>query len=486
MPDCSPLPAAELTNPVILGDGTPGSVSQAMLQAALDGGGPVLIDQGAQPSTITLSSELIVRGDGVLAGAGLITLDGQNNTGLIRLENPNNLSYHFVVQGLRLRNARKNSESGAAIFKPVGGPWQAVDLTVINSHFTDNTAIAVDQDGGGGAIYAIGLNRLSIGGTVFDGNRGSNGGAVYSLGSREIKIVDSSFNNNIATGFNGNPGNGGNGGAMGVDGAERQVVICRSDFIDNQANAFGAGFFTVMYDTISLSAFEDVNFIRNLNPGDFGFAAGAYLQGGPFRLRRTSFIDNQANSVGGLFLGPQASGEIVNSTFYGNIARTGLAGAISIDSSVVATIAHSTVANNHAPGDVGFVGGIQVSASNQITMSNTLLANNTGGNVFNPWNIRNTVADGGGNMQFPRQRPNGQDEVPATASVIWDDPLLENAADNGGMTLTMALPAISPAIDLASGSPSIPQDQRGVSRLGPADIGAYEFTSDTLFTSSFE
>lgn len=484
--NCSPVESLPLIDPIILGNGTPGSVTQNDIQAALDQGGSIFIDQGISPTVISVTKALIVRDNVLLDGGGLVSLDGGNSARIIQLENPQNINFTLTLQNLDLINGRRISASGGAIFKEPGGPWQAINLRIINSRFINNHGIQVEQDGGGGALYATGLRDIIIANADFVGNSGSNGGAFYSLGSQRIKIVDSLFQGNNATGNSGNPGNGGNGGAMGVDGAEREVVICRTDFINNSGNAFGAGFFSVMYDTISLSSFTDVLFANNANPGGFGFAGGAYIQGGPFLFDRVSFIDNQADGVGALFLGPNANGLIVNSTFHGNIARTSLGGAMSIDGSVVASISHSTIVGNHAPGPVGFVGGIQVPAANQITLRNSILANNTGGNEFNPWNIRNPVNDGGGNLQFPRQRPNGQDEVPATPSVIWADPLLGTPADNGGDTPTIALNANSPAINAGIGLPSTPADQRGVARLGTSDAGAYEFGSDVLFSSGFE
>jgi hypothetical protein len=54
------------------------------------------------------------------------------------------------------------------------------------------------------------------------------------------------------------------------------------------------------------------------------------------------------------------------------------------------------------------------------------------------------------------------------------DPLLEPLANNGGITLTHALQAGSPAID--RGDPAAPpKDQRGYGRVGVPDVGAFEF-----------
>ncbi len=297
-------------------------------------------------------------------------------------------------------------------------------------------------------------------------------------------MVNSEFIENEATGDGGNPGNGGNGGAIGIDGAERTAIFCGNQFIDNLSNAFGGAFFSVMYDNLSLSSFDHCLFDGNQNPTNSEFAGAAYIQGGPFSIRNCLFKDNQAEASGALFLGPGASGEIVNSTFNGNIARGSLGGAMSISQSVVMDITHCTIEGNSAPDTDSFAGGINVANPNNVTMSNTILANNTGGNVWNPWNILNTVGDGGGNIQFPATRPNGQGEVPATATVLWADPLLGPLVDNGGFSETMAFGAGSPAHDAGVGG-VIPTDQRRFGRVGQHDVGAWE-NSTLLFADGFE
>jgi len=483
--DCLATETKSSSGGQVLGNGTPGSVNTNMIQNALNIGGPIRFSLGNNPVQINLTASLNVTKDTVIDGGGLVTLSGQNQRRIFLIENPNNDEYIFTLQNMTLIEGFTANESGAAIFKPSGGPWQAVSLEVINSHFENNHAIHVDQDGGGGAIYAIGMDEVLVSHSIFKNNSGSNGGAFYSLGSDVIRITDSIFDGNIATGNSGNPGNGGNAGAIGVDGGERTVNICRSQIINNEANAFGAGFFTVMYDQNSLTAFTDVLFENNINSQDFGLAGGAYIQGGPFMIDRSSFIGNQARGAGGLFFGPDANGEMVNSTVYGNIATNTLGGGISIDSTADVTLRHVTIVNNHAPCDVCFAGGISIGASNQTQMYNSILADNTGGNVFNPWNILNPIG-GSDNLQFPQQRPNGQTEIQATTNTLWSDPMLEAPANNGGLTPTAAIDTNSAAIDLAIQAQSTPSDQRGRPRHMNADLGAYERQADLIFMDGFE
>ena len=490
--DCQVLVPANTNGAIVLGNGTIGSVTTAMIQSALNIGGVIKFNQGNSPSTINLDNELTVTSETVLDGESLITFNGINQHRIVHIENPNNINYTLTVQNLRMINGNSGtngdlSNSGGAIFKQSGGPWQAVNLNVINVEFNNNHAIQVHQDGGGGAIYVVGMDNVLISSSIFTNNSGSNGGAFYSLGSKNIRITDSLFDNNQATGNGGNPGNGGNAGAIGVDGGERNISICRSQIINSSSNAFGTGFFSVMYDTNSLTAFVDTLFENNINSGDLGLGGGAYIQGGPFIIKGSSFIDNQSPGAGGVFFGPDANGTFTNSTVFGNIATLSLAGGLSISSSAVVNMNHLTIVANEAPCSVCFAAGISLSQANQVTMSNTIIANNIGGNIFNPWNIRFSVADGGGNLQFPQQRPNGQNEPPATATVIWGDPLLNIPLYNGGDTPTMSLNPASPAVNQANSQNTTPFDQRGSSRYQGSDIGAFEIAgSDLIFLNGFE
>ncbi len=477
---CPAVTPDTLVDPIVLGNGTPGSVTAAQIQAALDAGGPILFDVGASPTTIALSTTLRIDHPVVLDGGGVVTLSGGGARRILEITNTQNQVYSITLQNIAFANASTPAGRGAAIFKETGGPWQAVSLKLVNCAFRDNTAMLGGQDDGGGALYATGMAHVQIGNCTFSGNRGSNGGAVYSLGSQQVTIVDSLFSANQATGTGGNPGSGGNAGAVGIDGQARLVDICRTRFVSNTSNAYGSGFFSVMYDYdlggTSRTRFEDVTFDGNRQLSSAQFAAGVYVQGGPFAFERVSFVRNEANGYTGLFLGPDATGTIRNATFVGNVARQGLGAALAVNTARLVSIVNTTIANNVAT--AAFAGGISVGSSNQLRLTNVILANNTGGNIWVNWNIQNPAAqDGGGNMQWPVSRPSGGGaETPATPGTAFADPLLAgSAADNGGAVPTIALAATSPARDSGVSGAAVPEtDARGVARQGGPDRGSYE------------
>ncbi len=474
----------------VLGNGQPGSVTRAQLQAALAAGGAIRLAIGA--SVLDVDQELVVSRETVLDGNGAI-LSGTGSGRILRVTNPGNATYAFTLLNTTVRGGRTPAGSGAGLFKPSGGPWQAVSIRVFDSRFTDNHAIQTAQDDGGGGLYVIGADALELVRTTIDNNRGANGGGVYTLGTRTINLFDTVLAGNQATGTGGNPGNGGNGGGLGVDGAQRNINLCRSRLLDNTANAYGGGLFTVAYDQASFVRLRQSTVQGNNSAGaSNAHTGGVYLQGGPFEIDASTFRDNQAAGYGGLALfdhgGTTASGLIVNSTFTGNRARTGLGGAINMAASGGVTIQNTTLADNRAECPVCFAGGIANAAGRPLALRNVLFRNNTGGNTFNPWTLLNAPVAGSNNIQWPQVRPGsgGQQEAAVTTGAVYADVALGPPADNGGPTQTLALPFPSPAIDAGTGTGTPALDQRGRPRHGAPDIGAYEREPDLLFASGFQ
>jgi hypothetical protein len=129
-----------------------------------------------------------------------------------------------------------------------------------------------------------------------------------------------------------------------------------------------------------------------------------------------------------------------------------------------------------------------VHALDQISVKNTIIANNTGAAPAN-CSSAPLMNDLGNNLEFP-----GTSCGFDLASDVRANPLLGTLADNGGPTRTIAPATGSPARDAGDDAACGPapvsnQDQRGASRSVGAgahcDIGAYEraplsFTDDPL------
>lgn len=195
---------------------------------------------------------------------------------------------------------------------------------------------------------------------------------------------------------------------------------------------------------------------------------------------------------------------VMNSTFSGNqagIKAEGLGGGIRTGCSCTSEIANSTISGNHAARHGG-----GIAAGGNAWIANCTITNNevkSGGGAL--WirdqvRLENTIIAGnssGGDCVF-----GGQGGLQGTGSLVvsqnnWIEDgschagfsgalALEPLADNGGMTLTHALLAGSPAVDAVPASSCVfPTDQRGMlrpvgysSQFPACDIGAFELQSD--------
>lgn len=205
-------------------------------------------------------------------------------------------------------------------------------------------------------------------------------------------------------------------------------------------------------------------------------------------IKNCEFSANIAADGGAISTG--GSLEVESSLFYNNTAHregsaNGGGGAIAVSGGVV-TLTNSTFVSNYSPLEGGaLANGADLSVTNctfayntsqmggtihntsQLTLTNSIIANSMwSGNCFG-WG---TINDGGGNLRWP-----ASDDSCGVGE--FGDPQLEPLADNGGPTLTMALPLGSPAIQLAATNcPAV--DQRGMARnlpSGRCDAGAFEW-----------
>ncbi|MCI5137767.1 MAG: hypothetical protein D3922_04980 [Candidatus Electrothrix sp. AR1] len=182
-----------------------------------------------------------------------------------------------------------------------------------------------------------------------------------------------------------------------------------------------------------------------------------------------------------------------NSTISGNTKAIGSSysygGGINVTQYSIVTINNSTISDNKAD---TFGGGIYCAKSSTITLNNSIISGNSakvaGNEIYNHYNSCTIEADnynlfGHNNITddeaFEYFTP-GSSDINATSDGT-NTPLadiLSPLADNGGSTLTHALPIQSPAIDLdPSCETNLLTDQRNTSRPfnSSCDAGAYEY-----------
>ncbi|PTX99932.1 hypothetical protein DB346_19170 [Verrucomicrobia bacterium LW23] len=193
---------------------------------------------------------------------------------------------------------------------------------------------------------------------------------------------------------------------------------------------------------------------------------GLYAYGSTVWIDNSTFYDNSSYNYGGAIEAVNLNLlAITNSTFTGNDSQYG--GALDLDNSPTLII-NSTIAGNWVIGDADGAG--IYSYNSNVQVQNSIVANNIG-----DADVANNFVDLGGNLIGNRGTSVGWTTstlVGTSASPI--DALLSPLGNYGGPTKTMALLPGSLAINggIASGAPAT--DQRGQTRVGNVDIGAYE------------
>ena len=443
-------------------------MTEAAIQAALSRGGTIVFNAGG-PVTVPITSQLLVTRNVIIDGGAKVTLDGG---GASRIFYAPYGGASLQLQNMTLQNASTVAKGlrGGAVYVFQG------TFIAINVAFQNNAAAPSGKDVGGGAVYQFECSKCVYSGCTFTGNTGSNGGAIGSLGLDFI-VYGCTFTNNTATGIGG--ATGGSGGAIYVDGVSygtpnHVFKVGHSTFKGNSGDLMGGGVFCYLYPgTGSSASIDTTTFDSNALNGTGGFGGGLYVQNETLTLVCSTFTNNSCTDLGGgLWLEAGNPATITNCTFNGNKVTSpsnGYGGAIDVVTGT-ADLTNLTIAQNFAG---NYAGGIFAPNSSSVTVKNCLLQNNTGGATTNGQNVNRTMTDGGGNMQWPTRRPDGDYDTKVTPTVLWADALLAPLAQNGGPTETQAIPLTSPAVNAgAAGGPLI--DQRGVARTPPDDIGAFE------------
>jgi hypothetical protein len=266
---------------------------------------------------------------------------------------------------------------------------------------------------------------------TIEGGTAPDGGGVLNRGVLAMERDDVTANVAVAP-----PGTDGYGG--GIDSTFGQTTIEDSEILHNQASHGGGGFRGPDDAFMILSRdLVEGNVVHAVAQAGFG---GGVLLLGPGTASDDTIADNVVIDGSG---NPAGSGAGVFS-FGGEVS-------------------HDTIVGNSA----GSGGGI----SGNLVAADSIIAGNTGG-------------DCGGSIAYAgvSLSQDGSCESPGSGGLIGD-PQLGTLADNGGPSLTLAIPSSSPAYDATSSCPGT--DQRGVSLLqrgaSRCDLGAYQISAPTTY-----
>ena len=305
--------------------------------------------------------------------------------------------------------------------------------------------------GFGGGLAAVNASVVMDQMAVSDNTASFGGGGIY-LDESEINLVDSLIDNNQI----GSSGFGSGGGVLAVGSSQARL---RQVQIQNNRAVEGGGI-KVHGGELSIQR----ALIRSNVSNNSGGGAGVHVRDAELLIEDSALIENQASgsaNAGGLYM-ENATGEIINSTFSGNVF--GFRGAaINLFGSSELVLIHTTVAMNGPNSSEA----IFLHTGSALSMINSLVVGNGCGSFGNVTLInQNTLssAAGCGTQITPEAEIN---LLPLTS---LDDFRAHHPLGAGSVAINAAGNCIAEF--------GVDRDQRGEVRPGGGsafcDAGAYE------------
>ncbi|MEM7342685.1 MAG: choice-of-anchor Q domain-containing protein [Chloroflexota bacterium] len=361
------------------------------------------------------------------------------------------------------------------------------------------------RDGEGGALSLHSITATIIR-TTFENNRttssADNGGAILIRNAPAVQIIASQFLNNYTL------GKSANAGAIYIT-SDSVVTIANSTLSGNKTFGRFANGGAINHSSSSLTIQNSL--FQNNHTYNSSANGGAIYNSGLMTITNSNILSNSTTKAsggglwssnnsddrltlqnstvaynqsldptqpgGGLAINPFSSGNgqvvMENVTFSGN-SSTSEGGAMWVPKGSV-TMTHVTISSNSA---LTSTGGISVGIEGTVSISNSIIANNSGGDCATV----GTFTDGGYNLIEDGGCLTASTSFSGTANLAA---LADNggpATSSGGATLTHALLNNSPALDrIPSGvngcGTTFTTDQRQFTRPfnnGACDIGAFE------------
>ncbi len=415
----------------------------ATIQEAIDAAGPgdvISIDPGVYPESLVIDKDLSLVGAGPAAtvidpstAAGGPGGRGASVVGDVSVE----------IVGLAFRNGAVDLFGG-------GVRVDEGDISLSDCAFQGNVAREL-----GGGLH-VGTGSATVSDCVFDGNRADGGAGMHAGGSATIS----------GTLFTGNRAANIGGAGLNISGGD--ATVTGSTFEGNRIGAYG-GVGAGMRVASGTAAVESCDFIGNVASGstdDYGRGGGLGAEDSEVTVSRTAFRNNTASagsegfaSGGGVYL-LNSTTALTNCVFAGNAARTYVVdgGGASVRGGS-ATFTHVTFNGNSVRGVISAAGGGLFAGGAAVTVVNSILWGDTGGEIAGAATVQFSDVQGGA----------------AGAGNISRDPLFVDAA-SGDLHLRRG----SPAIHAGTADPGLVTlpvtDLDGLPRiLGRApDMGAYE------------
>lgn len=283
-------------------------------------------------------------------------------------------------------------------------------------------------------------------------------GGIFVEERAKLSVTGCSISNNS------NASNSGGGiGTVSADTLNRnpRVSVTGSTVVGNATAGSGGGIFATG------KLFVTGTTVRDNVTGAFGLGGG--IAGGIMTVDRSTVSGNSSGQSGGGISAFPGNGRatFLDSTISGNQSNGGGGGLHLLRDAV---FEHLTVAGNTAAikgGGVFHSNGL----SDRITFKASLIADNTAPAGNDCWADNAQASDG----NLIEDLDHCMISASGTAPILSGDPMLGPLQNNGGATETRALFAGSPAIGVVTSRRLCRKpDQRGVARMVPCDLGAFE------------
>lgn len=318
----------------------------------------------------------------------------------------------------------------------------------------------------------LSISGLTVTNGLYDG---AGGGAIWTSTGHDLVLADSAVTNSRASGKYAGGGGIFSNGNVTLSGSTISGNSATSSKYDGSGGGvYAAGNLTIVGSTLSgntINADQSYEYCDYYDPTACTTYPGGGLGGGAFgaanvTISNSTFSGNSASQGGGVF----ATGDLV---FQANTVALNIA----------------TMDNNSADATTTIDGGGVFATSAAITLDSSILFGNeaAGSALGVDFALSGGSLAGGNNLV-------GDSAATLPGDTLSVDPMLGPLADNGGATMTHALLAGSPAIDVGNNAAGLSTDQRGpgFARVvgAAADIGAFEVqggaVDDTIFKDGFE
>ncbi|MBL8856991.1 MAG: hypothetical protein JNL28_00590 [Planctomycetes bacterium] len=408
------------------------------------------------------------------------------------------------VRNVRLQGGRLGGSFGGGIWHQ-RGKLLLTGCDIFDNQASDGGGLRIDAEfamsggsiqscvasgistGGGAFVQWSGTPIASFSGVTFAGNNANKGGGLRIPAGIAVDVVNSTFTSNTA---------GNSGGAIDLNGT---CTVAGSAFQSNNANSGGAisvasngmltaGSTTLRSNTAQFGGGINLAGLGNgtltdcsVDANSASLNGGGIANSGTLTLMRTTVSRNRAQGTsggGGVYSLGMLTADLC--TISKNDALNGSGGGFFMTGSAPKEISCCTIAQNHAANAGGGVFADITLGPSLEAVVGTLLDDNTIGpglrQNFGGTPLMGSFGlnlDSDGTCMFA-----GPGDLSGTTSLPFSGQLgpLQN---NGGATETHALMHCSPAIDRGSCNTfagiALPMDQRSFPRVGPCDIGAFEY-----------